>query len=175
MKSAVVAVALAVFIAAVGVGGWQAYCPAEQAVYRTIAEHVADHKIRPRAVAVSHPSTCQQTKGHIPELPDDLLAEFRKVNAEGARPLRLYAIEDTVPTISWDVNRQFFERPELLLGRVGEEGLLALSRVVISKDGDRALLCIQSLSHRFSRGSLYYYEKDRGGWALRNIIDMWIT
>jgi hypothetical protein len=175
MESVVVAIALAVFIAAVGVGGWRAYSPTEQAVYRTIAEHVADHKIRPRAVAVSYPSTCQQTKKHIPELPDDLLAEFLKVNAEGARPLRLYAIEDTFTTISWDVNRQFFARADLLLGRVGEEGLLALSRVAISNDGDRALLCIQTLSHRFSRGSLYYYEKDRSGWALRNIINVWVT
>jgi hypothetical protein len=175
MNRIVVAVAFAIYVATIVIGGWQAYSPAEQAVYRTIAEHVADLKIQPQIVAVSYPSTCRETGKRIPELPDELLAEFLRVNAEGARPLRLRAIEDTLPTIAWDVNQQFFQRPELLLGRVGEEGLLALSRVGISHDGKRALLCVQSLSQRFSRGSLFYYEKDQGGWALRHIIDAWIT
>jgi hypothetical protein len=175
MSRVVTAVALAVCVAAIAVAGWQAYSPTEQAVYRTIAQHVADQNIRVKAVALSYPSTCQETREHIPELPDDLIVEFLRVNAEGARPLRLRAIEDTVPTVAWDLNRQFFQNPESLLGRVGEGGLLALSRVGISKDGNRALLCVQSLSHRFSKGSLFYYEKEKSGWALRNIIDVWIT
>jgi hypothetical protein len=167
MSRVVAAVAFVVCVIAIAVAGWQAYSPTEQSVYRTIAQHVANQKTWVKVVAVSHPSTCQETREHIPELPDDLVAEFFRVNAEGARPLRLRAVEDTIPTVVWDLNRQFFLRPELLLERVGEEGLLALSRVGVSKDGDRALLCVQSLSHRFSKGSLFYYEKDKSGWALR--------
>lgn len=174
-KATVLLTLFAFVIGFVVIFGWRSYSPDEQAVYRAIVQPATDRRMPVRTVAMSHPSTCQAHSGHIDGISDDLVSEFLRVNKEGTKPLRLYSLEEVVPVLEWDLNRQFHARPELIVSRVGEPGLLTLSRVAFSEEGSEALMCVQTLSVRYSEGNLLHLKKETSGWVLLEIRRIWVT
>lgn len=153
---------------------WHTYGSVEQSVYGAIVEGATSGRIKMTAVAMSYPSDCEAGK-HVDGISDALLAEFLDANSAHARPVRLHALEGRVPVVTWKINQEFFAAPGLLLGHIQGNTLLALSRVGLSEDGKSALVCVQSLSPRFSQGNLVEFEKTDTGWALRNMTQTWIT
>jgi len=174
-KATVNLLLFAVVVGIVGIFGWRSYSPNEQAVYRVIVQPAIDSRLPVRVVAMSYPSTCQASRGHIDGISDELVSEFLRVNKEGAKPLRLYSLEDVMPVLAWDLNRQFYSRPDLIVARAGEAGLLTLSRVAFSEDGSEALMCVQSLSDRYSEGNLLHFKKTKSGWVLFERRLIWLT
>jgi hypothetical protein len=177
MNTTRASICLALFLAVlvtVVTFGWRSYSPSEQAVYRALAQSVKTRKTDAKVI-MSHPSTCKETRRHIDGLPDALVAEFFRVNEEGTGPLRLYGLEGVLPVLEWDLNRQFYARPELIKSKLGDSGLVTLSRVAISNEGSEALLCLETLSNTFSQGSLLHFKKESSGWVLLNIQTIWVT
>ena len=153
---------------------WHTHRSVEQSVYGAVVEGATSGKIEMTAVAISYPSDCE-AGNHVDGISDALLARFLEANSTGARPVRLHALEGRVPVVTWKINQDFFKDPGLLLGHTQGNALLALSRVGIAEDGKTALVCVQSLSPKFSEGNLFEFEETDTGWKLRNVTRTWIT
>jgi hypothetical protein len=153
---------------------WHTHGSVEQSVYGAVVEGATSGRIKMTAVAISYPSDCEAGR-HVDGISDALLARFLESNSAHTRPVRLHALEGRVPVVTWTINQDFFAAPGPLLGHVQGNTLLALSHVGIAEDGKSALVCVQSLSPKFSEGNLLEFEQTEAGWILRNMTQTWIT
>ncbi len=114
-----------------------------------------------------------------PDIPADLIQPLEAINRNQATldSVRFPASLNTVLANSKDLRKltgidwsPFYQLYK------GAQGLMTLSRVAFSLDGDQALVYF-TMTSRFlaGRGSLAYLEKQNGAWVVKALQGLWIS
>ena len=147
----------------------------EGSVYLAILNPAPElHKFK-GFVALSRPSICNSTEANYVGIPPNVVKAFIRVNAEGAKPIRLASLEGEVPIVSWSETERMYRsgiteqfHPQ---GRI----LLKLSRVGFNEQETEAIACIETSDGSYGDSRLYYLRKDNEVWKAISSHMIWVS
>ncbi|MGH1540093.1 MAG: hypothetical protein ACRBHB_06705 [Arenicella sp.] len=147
----------------------------EGLVYLSLFQPNTEVKEFDHIIAFSKPSICSSDEAHFSGFPQEALSNFLKINAEGAKPIRLSNLEKKVPIVSWSETQNIYTKGIEDFFKPKNKSLVSLSRVGFNKERNEAVACVEIYKNSLGEGILLFFEKSRDIWKITINRNIWIS